>query len=141
RTLRGADGRTGTPRRGVVHDRLGASDRRQDHPVPSQGADAGHHLTPPTGAHHHPMGERGRPTSYPDGHDRLAKVRLLLSRVFGDGANPLAWGFRIFSIRGIIVRVHLLFIVYLLAELIFTLPGNREGLVFVLPRLIAMLTL
>lgn len=87
------------------------------------------------------MGERGRPTSYPDGHDRLAKVRLLLSRVFGDGENPLAWGFRIFSIRGIIVRVHLLFIVYLLAELIFTLPGNRDGLVFVLPRLIAMLTL
>ncbi len=88
------------------------------------------------------MGERGWPSSYPPGgHDRTAKARLILSRIFGDGENPLAWGFTVFSTAGIRIRLHLLFIVYLLTELIFTLPGNRDGFVFVLPRLLAMLLL
>lgn len=87
------------------------------------------------------MSERDWQSSYPPDHDRMAKLRLMLARIFGDGENPLAWGFTVLVVRGIRVRLHLLFIVYLLAELIFTLPGNREGLVFVLPRLLSMLAL
>lgn len=88
------------------------------------------------------MSDRDWKSSYDseDG-DRLAKPKAILARIFGDGENPLAWGFTIFSIKGIRVRIHLLFIVYLLSELIFTLPGNQEGFVFVWPRLLAMLTL
>lgn len=88
------------------------------------------------------MSDRDWQSSYPqDGGDRLAKPKAILARIFGDGENPLAWGFTIFTIKHIRVRIHLLFIVYLLAELIFTMPGNHAGLVFVLPRLVAMLLL
>ncbi|MBL4699126.1 MAG: hypothetical protein JKX70_09870 [Phycisphaerales bacterium] len=88
------------------------------------------------------MSDREWKSSYDeqDG-DRLAKPKAILARIFGDGENPLAWGFTIFTIKGIRVRIHLLFIVYLLSELIFTLPGNREGFIFVWPRLVAMLSL
>lgn len=88
------------------------------------------------------MSDRGWKSSYdPDEGDRLAKAKAILARIFGDGENPLAWGFTIFTIKGIRVRIHLVFIVYLLSELIFTLPGNRDGFVFVWPRLLAMVTL
>jgi Zn-dependent protease len=88
------------------------------------------------------MSDRDWQSSYPpDGGDRFAKPKAVLARIFGDGENPLAWGFTVFTIAGIRVRIHLLFIVYLITELIFTLPGNQEGIVFVWPRLVAMLTL
>ena len=88
------------------------------------------------------MNDRDWESSYPpEGGDRLAKPKAILARIFGDGENPLAWGFTLFTLKGIRVKIHLLFIVYLLSELIFTLPGNQEGFVFVWPRLVAMLTL
>lgn len=88
------------------------------------------------------MSDRDWPSSYPpEGGDRLAKAKAILARIFGDGENPLAWGFTVFRLKGIRVRIHLLFIVYLLSELIFTMPGNQEGLVFVWPRLLAMVVL
>ncbi|CAN0596618.1 unnamed protein product, partial [Laminaria digitata] len=87
------------------------------------------------------MGEREWQSSeYPE-HDRLAGVKLALARIFGDGENPLAWGFKIATFRSAPIKLHLLFVVYLLVELIFTLPGNRDGVVFVLPRLGAMVLL
>ncbi|MEX0876153.1 MAG: site-2 protease family protein [Phycisphaerales bacterium] len=87
------------------------------------------------------MSDRDWQSSYPHGQDRLAKARAIMARIFGDGENPLAWGFTIFTVRGTRVRLHLLFIVYLLAQLIFTLPGNRAGFIFVMPTLVAMLVL
>jgi len=73
--------------------------------------------------------------------DRLEPVKRVLARIFGDGENPLAWGFTLLVVRSVRVRVHLLFAVYLLAELIFTLPGHKEGFVFVAPRLAAVLAI
>ena len=87
------------------------------------------------------MGEHDWHSSGSRGQDRLGKVRLVFARIFGDGENPLAWGFPLFRLSGIRVRIHLLFLIYLLVELIFTLPGNRDGLVFVLPRLVAIVAL
>ncbi len=90
------------------------------------------------------MSDRGWKSSYDDdpmGGDRFAKPKAILARIFGDGENPLAWGFTVFTIKGVRVRIHLLFIVYLLGALIFTLPGNQEGFVFVWPRLLAMVVL
>ncbi|MDF1809728.1 MAG: hypothetical protein P1U42_08540 [Phycisphaerales bacterium] len=89
------------------------------------------------------MSDRQWKSSYDDdgNGDRLAKLKAILSRIFGDGENPFAWGFTLFRVFGIRFRIHLLFIVYLLSELIFTVPGNRDGFAFVWPRLVAMLTL
>jgi stage IV sporulation protein FB len=88
------------------------------------------------------MSDRDWQSSYPpEGGDRLAKPKAILARIFGDGENPMAWGFTLFTVRQIRVRIHLVFLVYLLYELIFTLPGNRDGFVFVWPRLAAMLVL
>ena len=87
------------------------------------------------------MGERDWQSSEFDRADRLAGVKATLSRIFGDGENPLAWGFKVANLGPTPIKVHLLFIVYLLVELIFTLPGNRDGIVFVLPRLLAIVAL
>jgi Zn-dependent protease len=87
------------------------------------------------------MGERDWQSSEPEYHDRFAGIKATLARIFGDGENPFAWGFKVGTIGNLPIRIHLLFLVYLLVELIFTLPGNREGFVFVFPRVIAMLAL
>ena len=87
------------------------------------------------------MGDRDWQSNEYERHDRLAGAKAWLARVFGDGENPLAWGFRVASFGAVPVKVHLLFIVYLLVELIFTLPGNRDGIDFVLPRLLAIVGL
>jgi Zn-dependent protease len=85
------------------------------------------------------MGERDWQSSEYDRHDRLAGIKQTFARIFGDGENPLAWGFKLGSFVNTPIKIHLLFVVYLLIELIFTLPGNRDGVVFVLPRLGAIL--
>lgn len=85
------------------------------------------------------MGERDWQSNEYDRADRLAGIKQAFARMFGDGENPLAWGFKLGSLGSTPIKIHLLFVVYLLVELIFTLPGNRDGLVFVLPRLGAIL--
>ena len=87
------------------------------------------------------MGERDWQSSEYPQHDRLAGVKATLARIFGDGENPLAWGFKVASYKSIPIKLHLLFVVYLIAQLIFTLPGNRPGIAFVLPRLFAIVLL
>jgi len=87
------------------------------------------------------MGEHDWQSSEYNERDRLAGIKATLARIFGDGENPLAWGFKVASFGSVPIKLHLLFIVYLLAELIFTLPGNRVGMDFVLPRLIAIVLL
>ena len=72
------------------------------------------------------MGERDWQSSEFDRHDRLAGIKHALARIFGDGENPLAWGFRLGALGTTPIKIHLLFVVYLLVELIFTLPGNRS---------------
>ncbi len=85
------------------------------------------------------MSERGWQDSYGEGHgDRLGGVKRVLARIFGDGEDPLAWGFTYLRSRGVVLKAHLLFIVWVLAELIFTLPGHQEGVMFVGPRLVGV---
>lgn len=87
------------------------------------------------------MAERDWQSREYQDHDRLAGIKLALARIFGDGENPLAWGFRVGSFNQTPIKLHLLFVVYLIAELIFTLPANRAGVLFVLPRLLSMVLL
>ncbi|MBL4590761.1 MAG: hypothetical protein JKY96_02255 [Phycisphaerales bacterium] len=79
--------------------------------------------------------------STPSGIDGPSKARAILARVFGEGENPLAWGLPIGRVMGVRVRVHLVFILFVLGVLIFTLPGNQMGVVFVLPMLVALCVL
>ncbi len=76
-----------------------------------------------------------------DGIGGASKGRAVLARIFGDGENPLSWGVMIGRIAGVPVRVHLVFVLYVLGVLIFTLPGHRTGVVFVLPMLVALCVL
>ncbi|MBZ0173289.1 MAG: hypothetical protein K8E66_12970, partial [Phycisphaerales bacterium] len=64
--------------------------------------------------------------------------RGVMRRIFGDGENPLAWGFPLYSAWGIRVRVHLLFVFYILAELIRSVLPDQAGIEYVLPLLAAL---
>lgn len=86
------------------------------------------------------MGQSEWKSSYDDA-DRFAGVKKVFARIFGDGENPLAWGFSFVSLFGMRYKIHLALVVYLLAQLIFTLPGHKSGPIFVVPSLIAMVVL
>lgn len=64
--------------------------------------------------------------------------RGILRRVFGDGENPLRWGFPLYSAFGIRVRVHVFFVFYVVAECIRALTPDHAGLMFVVPLLLAL---
>jgi Zn-dependent protease len=87
------------------------------------------------------MGQSEWKSSYDDDGDRFAGVKKVLARIFGDGENPLAWGFPLFKIAGTQYKIHLLMVLYLLGQLIFTLPGHKAGAVFMVPMLVALLVL
>jgi len=87
------------------------------------------------------MGQPEWKSSYDDDGDRFAGIKKVLARIFGDGENPLAWGFPFVRLAGVGFKIHLLMVVYLLAQLIFTMPGHKAGAVFVIPNLIAMVVL
>lgn len=65
-------------------------------------------------------------------------VRGVLGRVFGDGENPMRWGFPLYSAWGIRVRIHVFFVLYILAECIRALTPDHAGLLFVVPLLLAL---
>ena len=78
------------------------------------------------------MGWTDRDSGYRPGDSGEGRVRAALRRVFGDGEDPMAWGFTLYRAWGIRVRIHLLFIVFLVARLIFTLPQDGIGRDFML---------
>lgn len=84
-------------------------------------------------------GSGGRRKPVPGRFDigRLAPV----GRLLGDGENPLRWGLPLGSIAGVRVRLHWLFVFYVLAQVIFTLPRHQIGVGFTLPLMGAFLVL
>lgn len=54
------------------------------------------------------------------------------ARVFGDGENPLRWSLPLYRAWGIAVRIHLVFIVIIVARLISTIPEDAIGFKFML---------
>ncbi len=65
----------------------------------------------------------------------------VLGRVLGDGENPLRWGLPLGRVAGVRVRVHWLFVVFVLSQVIFTLPRHQTGVGFVLPLMAALFVL
>ena len=64
-----------------------------------------------------------------------------LGRVLGDGEDPLRWGLPIGRVAGIRLRVHWVFVLYVLSQVIFTLPRHQAGVVFVLPLMASLFVL
>lgn len=55
------------------------------------------------------------------------RFRAVLRRIFGDGENPLAWSLPLYTAWGIRVRIHLVFIIMIVAEMIRSIPQNGMG--------------
>ncbi len=62
-----------------------------------------------------------------DARDRWRRV---FGRVFGDAENPLGWAVPLGRVAGIRVRVHLLFIVYAAAQLLWAIPRDTLGIAY-----------
>lgn len=55
-----------------------------------------------------------------------------MGRVFGDAENPMGWALPLFRVAGIRVRVHLLFIVYALGVVLFSIARDTMGVGYTL---------
>ncbi len=65
---------------------------------------------------------------YESGHDnRGDKWRRIVGRVFGDAENPLGWALPLGTLAGIRVRAHLLFVVYVIAQMLWAIPKDTIG--------------
>lgn len=53
--------------------------------------------------------------------------RAALRRVFGDGENPLSWSLPLYTAWGIRVRIHIVFIIMVVGELLWSLAKDRMG--------------
>ncbi len=56
--------------------------------------------------------------------------RRIAGRIFGDAENPLGWALPIGRVAGIRVRVHLVFIVYAVAQMLWAIPRDTLGLAY-----------
>ena len=56
-----------------------------------------------------------------------AKVRRVLRRVFGEGENPFDWALPLYTAWGIRVRIHLVFVIMIIADLLWSLPHDGLG--------------
>ena len=53
--------------------------------------------------------------------------RRILRRIFGDGENPLDWALPLYTAWGIRVRLHLVFLIMIVAELVWSMPKDGLG--------------
>ncbi|GJM18787.1 MAG: hypothetical protein DHS20C14_10000 [Phycisphaeraceae bacterium] len=67
--------------------------------------------------------------------------RNAIRRVFGDGENPLTWGFPLYSAWGIQVKMHLALAVFIAARLIWSLDPDNIGFGLMVPMLVALFVL
>ncbi len=58
--------------------------------------------------------------------------RSALRRVFGDGENVLDWAFPLYTAWGIRVKIHLIFVVMIIAELISSLVRSNIGVAYMM---------
>ncbi len=64
-----------------------------------------------------------------------------LRRIFGDGENPLRWGIPLYRAFGIRVRLHVFFALWLIFQLIGSLPKDNFGFLYTAPILVALFVL
>ncbi|MEC9372378.1 MAG: site-2 protease family protein [Planctomycetota bacterium] len=64
---------------------------------------------------------------YQDREERGEKFRRVLGRIFGDVENPLGWSLKLYTLWRITVRMHLLFIVYVVAQILWSIRQGAAG--------------
>ncbi len=62
-------------------------------------------------------------------------------RVFGEGENPLSWSLPMAVVRGVSVRLHLVFVVFIAVRLVQSIQQERAGLLFQAAGLAGLLVL
>lgn len=55
------------------------------------------------------------------------RFRAVLRRVFGEGDNPLTWSIPLYTAWGIRVRIHLVYVVWIIAQLLWSIPQQSVG--------------
>lgn len=78
---------------------------------------------------------------YDEGRARSGGFRGFVRRVFGDGDNPLEWAIPLYTAWGIRVRIHIIFVIMIVADLIRAIPGDRIGWLFMLTGLASLFVL
>lgn len=73
------------------------------------------------------LDDRGYSRGSSGGQGRL---RSFFRRVFGDGENPLDWALPLYTAWGIRVRIHIIFVIMIAADLIRAIPSDRIGWLF-----------
>lgn len=66
-------------------------------------------------------------TGTSDGNGRFARF---FGRVFEDPDNPLGWSLKMFTVSGIAVRMHLFTIVFVIVQLLWSIPKENSGIGF-----------
>lgn len=67
----------------------------------------------------------------PYGESGGERFRSMLARIFGDADNPMQWAVTVGSVAGIRVRIHVVFIIYAVAQLLFAgISRDSVGLGF-----------
>ncbi len=75
------------------------------------------------------MNQRGRERFEPGAGD--GRIRAMFARVFGDAENPMQWAVTLGSVAGIRVRIHVIFIIFAVAQLLFSsISQDTIGLSF-----------
>lgn len=59
-------------------------------------------------------------------------------RLLENPENPLGWSLKLFRIAGVTVRIHLLTVVYMLGQLLWSIPTSHGGIAFVAPAMLAL---
>jgi stage IV sporulation protein FB len=73
------------------------------------------------------MGWQDRQYGSTDGGGRFGGA---VRRIFGDGENPLNWALPLYTLWGITVKVHIFYVVYIIIQLIRSIPHTELGLVY-----------
>ncbi len=58
----------------------------------------------------------------------MSRFRQIVGRIFGDAENPLGWALTVGRVWGITVRLHLFFLVYVVAQLLWSIPRSHGGI-------------
>ena len=61
-----------------------------------------------------------------------------MRRVFGDGENPMRWSLPLYTLGGIAVKIHVLYVLYIVVKLLTSISSQNAGFTFVAP-MMAML--
>ncbi len=76
------------------------------------------------------MNKRGS-ERYEPGFGGDGRIRAMFARVFGDAENPMQWAVTLGSVAGIRVRIHVIFIIFVIAQLLFSsISKDTIGLAF-----------